>query len=1074
MKTLRHSPLWLCLFGATCLAHMLPVASWGQEKPDAAAVRDFNTNGALQNNGLYAKAADKWAEFIAKYPKDDRLDLVHYYLGICQFHTKKFSEAAKTFETTLQKYPKFKNIDGVHYNLGMARFQLAAASGKAEDFKAASAAFDTVAEKFPDSPHAAKSLYFKGETLYSSGDANGSVQAYQQLVTKYPQSTLAADASYYLGVTQQELEKFADAATTYANFLKNPAYANHELATEIRLRLAIALYEQEKFSEAESHFAEVAKVKDYEMADFAVLRQGQCLLEQGKTGDAAKLFTALPKDFPKSKYLTAARLAAGKCCYQTNELDEAEKLLSEAIKDQGIKPEEAAEASYWLGRTFLKQGKPQDALKVLEPAAQKYTEGEFAPYLQIARADALYDVPDRRKDSVALFEQFLQQHPDHMLAAQARYMAALSALGEKNYETSKKHAEAFLGNTAYAEHEVKPAVLFIAGESYLLGREDDDKSSLAKAEALYRQLVDNFSEHDHAPRSLLRIGWCLLETDKHDEAVKYLTGNLPALKQDTHQAEAQLLIGRGHSQLKQHEQALAAYAASLKAKGDWQRGDEVLLAAAQSHRALDNNDEAKKQLSQLISKFEESPLRARATYQLGEIAQEEQNFDQAIAHYNEVLQKYGDTQWAQPAGYGLAASHFAKDEFDKSLPQLDKLLAAEVDDELRSRGTYLRGLVHQRLQQFDPAAKDLTAFLAGKPPADDALAARFALALCQLGLEKRDEAVAVLQQILAEKPDYQHADKVHYELGHALLASEKRKEATDAFQALATKFPESTFAGEAWFHVGRQSEELADGTEEEEQKGPLLAKAADAFAAGLKTAKNEELREKLQYKLGDMQFRQENYPEAAATLLAQIKSHPQGLLLGPAQFLAGESLFRQEKYNEAMPLYVQVADAKVEKYHAQALYRAGDCAGYLKDWGNSQKHFDALIKQFPKFEQLNDARYGLAYALHNQNQLDEAEKLFVQVTADSETETAAKARFMIGEIAFARKKYEDAVEHFLAVAVGYPYKQWQAMARFETGRCFMELGQKEKAINTFETMLQKHPDHERAPDATKFLAELRK
>mgnify|MGYP000706471945 CR=1 FL=1 len=90
--------------------------------------------------------------------------------------------------------------------------------------------------------------------------------------------------------------------------------------------------------------------------------------------------------------------------------------------------DEAAEAAYWLGRTLLKQKKPADAFALLDPAVGKFKTGEFAPYLVVARIDAMYEIPERRKETVALYGQFIGQHADHPLAPQARYMAALAAL----------------------------------------------------------------------------------------------------------------------------------------------------------------------------------------------------------------------------------------------------------------------------------------------------------------------------------------------------------------------------------------------------------------------------------------------------------------------------------------------------------------------------------------------------------------------------------------------------------------------------------------------------------------------
>jgi TolA-binding protein len=237
--------------------------------------------------------------------------------------------------------------------------------------------------------------------------------------------------------------------------------------------------------------------------------------------------------------------------------------------------------------------------------------------------------------------------------------------------------------------------------------------------------------------------------------------------------------------------------------------------------------------------------------------------------------------------------------------------------------------------------------------------------------------------------------------------------------------------------------------------------------------KDPELKEKLQYKLGDAEFRLGRYQESAKVLLADLQEFPQGPLAPAARHLAAESLFEQGRFQEALPLFEKTAADKVEKYHARALYRAGTCAANLKNWPASQQHFAALLQAFPKFEQAADARYGLAVALQNQNQLDEAAALFEKVTTETETETAAKARFMAGEIDFARKKYADAIEDFLAVTVGYPYPQWQGLAQFEAGRCLMELGDKPKAIAAFETLLQKYPQHERAADASRLVRELK-
>ena len=98
--------------------------------------------------------------------------------------------------------------------------------------------------------------------------------------------------------------------------------------------------------------------------------------------------------------------------------------------------------------------------------------------------------------------------------------------------------------------------------------------------------------------------------------------------------------------------------------------------------------------------------------------------------------------------------------------------------------------------------------------------------------------------------------------------------------------------------------------DEESTDPQQLDQAADALAKGLAKVQDANLKEKLQYKLGDMRFRQGNYAEAAKVLLAQISEFAQGELAGPARYLAAESLLRQEDYKQALPLFEKVSADK--------------------------------------------------------------------------------------------------------------------------------------------------------------------
>ncbi|MGA2502260.1 MAG: tetratricopeptide repeat protein, partial [Tepidisphaeraceae bacterium] len=344
-----------------------------------AAIRDFNTAASLQNVGLYDRAAEKWTAFIIQYPADARLDRANYYLGICQLHAKKYADAVNTFQTLLAKYPAFANAEGAHYNLAMARYQAAMDSKRREDYQAAATALGELAAKYPQGKYAAAALYYRGESLSAAGDARQAIEAYQKVVNDFATSSIAADAFYALGTSQQEQGRDADAVVTFQKFLDTPALAGHEFAAEVRLRLALSLLKQKKSAEAEPHFAAEAAIAAFPHADLAMLRQGECRLQAGKSAEAAALLAELPKKFPNSAYKSAAQLAAGKGYFAAGKLSDAQQVLDALAKSN---TRESAEAACWLARALVKAGKPQDALTAIQHTLSSSLPAETATYLE--------------------------------------------------------------------------------------------------------------------------------------------------------------------------------------------------------------------------------------------------------------------------------------------------------------------------------------------------------------------------------------------------------------------------------------------------------------------------------------------------------------------------------------------------------------------------------------------------------------------------------------------------------------------------------------------------------------------
>lgn len=1048
-----------------CLASLLVVvlaktALWAEDtKNDSAATRDYAVAAGFENKQLYPQAAARWQKFIDTYRGDERLDRAHYHLAACQLQAGEPDKAVVGYRNLLATFPNFKDRDAAQFNLAMALYQVAVKSQKPDGWKAAADAFAQVPAAYAQSKHVPPALYYQAEALFAAGQGQQAAALYEKLIAAYPNHNLVADARFALATAQQELKQDAAALTAFRAFID--AHGGDPRVPEARLRLGMALEAIGKYAEAMPPLQQAADTANFELADLALLRLAECLAEQNESDQAVERYKALPGKFPKSKYAGAARVAAGKLLYAAAKYPQAQETLAPAIS---AADENSPEAAYWLSKTLLKLNQAPQALAEIEKAIQASAQSKFLPALVLGRIDVLYEMPDRRKETVSLYQQFAAQHPDDELAPQASYMGALAALSLGDYADADRQAAAFLQNPKYQSQPLVPEVMFVAAESLVLsGGAADPLPQVAKAESLYRQIVEKSPQYRHISACRLRIGLCLHLQRKYDAAIAYLSQNLGQLSAADLQAEAHLLIGRAHHDSKRLPQATAAFRESLRIKPDWPRADEVLLALAGSLREDKKLAEAADELNRLATALPGGKHRAEALAQLGEIEQRQEKYDDAVRHYEQVLNEYATSPMAPSAAYGIGRAKFAKGDFAGTVAATTVVIDRFAASDVAGRARFLRGLARQRLNDYPSAISDLEAFIVTKPAAEDAQNACFAIARCQMALKQYDPAAATLRALMNDAPKYARADEALYELGFALTEAKQDQAAADAWRTLATTYSKSNLSADAWFRVGQ----FHEGKQEWD-------KARDAYQHGRKQAKPAELQEKLQFKLGWVQYQAEHFPQAAAAFQAQLQAFPAGPLLADATYLAGDALYRHKQFGPALERFKQAIAQRHEKYLARALYRAGDCAAKLKQWPNSEEHYQQLVNQFPKFELVSEARYGLGWAQQNQGKLPQARQAYEQVTKDTETETAAKARFMIGECAFREKKYEEAVEHYLTAALGYAYEEWQVLGYLEAGRCFLELKDNAKARDMFETIVKKYPNHAKAKDAARLLTSTKK
>lgn len=1043
------------------------------EDSSPEALVAYSKAANLQNNGQFDLASESWQTFLKDFEKDPKALEARYNLGVCLLQQKQYEPAREQLRQVIDTGREFERRPDAFLNLGWASYsQAIAVKNDPTLFTEAADAFGKLLETYPESGYADQALFFRGESLYLQGKRPEAAEVYQKLIQDFPDSKLRADGLYALGVTFEELGRFADAGTTYDQLLTG--FPDSKLKDEVRMRKAETLMQTNQLVEAEKLFGEVAQTADFASSDHALYRQATCVARQERFEEAGTLFASLPTRFPQSRYLHEAKMASGRAYFRAEKTEEAARAFDETLAN-ATSPHRA-EAAHWRARLYLKSQQAKEAAELIDKQLEtaEIDKSPFYVNLLLDQADALHEIPERKAETVDLYAKLAEQFPQHAVAPQALYNAAYGALETKDYPRGVELANRFIEN--YPTNRLIPDVKHVAAECQL------QLGDTAAAANTFSELTKEGEGREEAGQWQLRQAVALYAEKKYADVVSALETHGKALKTPDEQAEAFYLMGMSQIALQQWDAANASLSKSMEAQPRWRQADETLLNLARLRRRLKDLPGATSTVERLIRDFPDSTLLDQAHYRLGEFQYAAGKFPESITSYQLVLKNWPQTSITPYVLYGLGWAQIKATQLPAAIESFTRLLDTYPTHSLVTQSLYARALARQQSGQFDAAITDVAAFTAKNPARRELSDGRYVEAICLVGKKDYAAAAKVLQQIVTQDPSYPNLDKVLYELAWAQKTLKDDTAAIAAFKLLTDKQPTSSLAAEAFYHQA-----------ESEYDGGRFAEAIRAYeqARDRIQASNPDLGEKVLYKLGWSQYQAADYATAQATFARQAADYPQGSLRGDAFFMQGECLFKQEKHEDALAMYRQASQLPLSSEQITTLtyLHAGQAAGQKNEWRESYQWLAALAQKYPQSPYLMQIAYELAVAQQNLGNAAEATRLFGSVADRSSGELAARARFMLGEVHYAKKDYTQAIREFRKLMfefdnkAGDAVKRWQAKAGFEAGQCAGVLASQqanrrerqqyiELATKFFQYVQTQHPQSEEATASAEQLKKL--
>lgn len=196
------------------------------------------------------------------------------------------------------------------------------------------------------------------------------------------------------------------------------------------------------------------------------------------------------------------------------------------------------------------------------------------------------------------------------------------------------------------------------------------------------------------------------------------------------------------------------------------------------------------------------------------------------------------------------------------------------------------------------------------------------------------------------------------------------------------------------------------------------------------------------------------YSQARQRFQQYLALELEGRFSKPALFREGEAAYLSDDY--------ETAKASLGKFHqryaddplnAFVLTYLGGIALAEQNWAGAEQHYRQCLETFPDGKMQDDCRFGLARVLEKQAKYEEAERLYLALTAKTGNRLADDAQFRLGAVQYAAGQYEDAVKTFEPFDSRLITSRHRATALLGSGWAMVKLNRLDDARKYFERII---------------------
>ena len=1034
---------------------------------DDPALEEYFIASAAYNRKLYPVAVAQFESFLRKNGNHSKADLARRGLALSLYSLKLYEKAMPHLDALLKKSRLDKEIDRERIIMLQGRCMLN--TGRKDE---ARKLFIDQQKNLRNPAFRLAALAAVCDVCFSKSEWESVIEWTEKLAGAKPKGDQAARGLYQRGLAFYQLEKHKEAAEslarvagleasdqwkTLAAYLQGQSHLNIKEYDEAEPAFVAALPGMKGRDAAECRYQLglvrfLLKKFDLALSDF------ETYLKMGDHGGTKRKKDKKEDSGNELAHAREAKFYLARCLLELEDYKKADQKFSELAGEKDLL---AAKATLWWARVFSRREDNYDrSAQILGESISRFNRTEVIDDIEFDYANALMakKEPDWKKASDALAHVESRGKFGQMAEVMAQRATCLHKI--KDYGNSFNSTVNSLAR--FANHSLAGDMRFLKAENlYLMNRGEE------AAEA-YQEFIKADKEHPNLLAAQMRLSQIHHNAKQWDKA---LASAVPLLvKKPEGVLFAQLSFVVGDSYFRQEKwkesiQPLEDFVGEKikdRKKPKVTAGPNLDTALMQLAVACDRIDQADKALENLLLLTEHYPEESphlplalseqgRLAYLAGDLKRARRSFESFLSKDKENRDPFRQTAPTQRSrvNYYLGWVEASENRHEQAAERFAKVPS---NDALGPDAAFQRGIALIQEENFEEASKHFPQMLRQFREHEKLSLVIYYAGLSASKREDWDTASNYFKEVTEKHPKSELADQALYEWAWAKRARKRDKEATALYEKLLADHPQSPL-------VVKVQSEMAELNLDVGAQEKVIAE----LTATLKGMEDDSLREPIRIQLASAHYKKGDYEIAAGMFEKLLSDYPESKLRGSMFFQAGESRFRIKETVLARDHFSAVSKIRNldEALAESALMRLGETQALTGLQKEAIKTYQDFLSRFGESKWTRNARFGLGFALENNDKPTEAIREYAKLMEDAKKVDlwTVRAHFQTGECYFNMKKYDEAIARFVHLEIDKSFRKypdWQAKSVLEIGRVLLAQDKREEAVQRFKDILN-HP-----------------